>query len=114
MSYAKNIAKTTGLIGAGIGLALYAVFGLMQSVMLGGTAGVLMSGEIYGPGTFEVNGGALLARVIVGGGMLSGALVALVMFVVAGAVVGAVPGYLVGLLIKGKDIEVPHEKAGKA
>jgi len=103
MKAKQRLAKSLGLVGAGISLALYAVFGLMQGLAIGGTAGILLAQEIYGPATFEIVGAGLMTRVLIAGSMLAGALVALIMFVVTGSAVGAASGYVLGLGIKDRE-----------
>lgn len=74
-----GIAKKAAYIGAGAGLALFALFGLLPGSLLGGAAGVKMAGLIFGlplePG--------MLSRVIVLASMLVGIAVSGVAIVTA-------------------------------
>jgi hypothetical protein len=100
MKTKTRLAKSCGLIGAGVSAALYAVFGLMQGMALGGTAGLLLAQEIYGPNTLDIVGSGLITRVILAASMLAGAFVALIMFLVLGSALGYASGYVLGLTIK--------------
>ena len=93
-----EIVKRCGLIGAGIGTALFAVFGLLQGALIGGTAGLAVANHIFGATTLELLADELLPRIIVAASMLTGVLVSLVAFVVAGAGAGAAFGYALALI----------------
>lgn len=70
--------------GAGLGLGLYAVFGVLKSSFIGGIIGINLAGVIMGL-PLESN---VLSRVIVALGMLLGIMVAGLIFVSAGASLG--------------------------
>jgi hypothetical protein len=93
-----DLMKKCGLVGSGIGLALFAVFGLLQGAMLGGTAGIGIANYVFGANTFEVMGNDLLPRAIMAASMLAGVVISCVMFVVAGGAVGAAGGFALSLL----------------
>ncbi len=101
----SELMKKCGLVGSGIGLALFAVFGLLQGALLGGTAGVAIANYIFGANTFEVMGNDLLPRVIMAASMLAGVVISCVMFVVAGGVVGAAGGFALSLLTRSETKE---------
>ena len=90
-------ARKTAYIGAGAGLVLFALFGLMPGSLLGGAMGINIAGWLFGlplqPG--------LVSRVIVLAFMLIGVLVAGIMMVTATSTVG----WLVG-----KALESGHAK----
>ena len=71
MTTKTAIVKKCGLVGAGAGIALFAVFGLLQGALLGGTAGVAVANHIFGANTFEVMAGDLLPRIIVAACMVA-------------------------------------------
>ena len=99
MSQKIDITKKCGLIGAGIGLALFAVFGLLEGAMIGGTAGIGIVNYIFGQGTLEIMGGELMPRIMIAASMLAGVMVSCIAFVVAGSVVGAAGGYVLAVSI---------------
>jgi small-conductance mechanosensitive channel len=79
-------------IGAGAGLVLFALFGLMPGSLLGGAAGINIAGWLFGlplqPG--------LLSRIIVLVSMLFGILVAGIVIVTA----TSTAGWLVGKVLE--------------
>jgi hypothetical protein len=87
----NTMAKKGAYIGAGAGLVLFAIFGLLPGSLLGGAAGINLAGWIFGlplePG--------LISRAIVLVSMLVGVLVAGIMIVTATSTVG----WLVGRMI---------------
>lgn len=93
-----TIAKKTAYIGAGAGMVLFALFGLLPGSLLGGAMGINIAGWLFGlplePG--------LIARAIVLIAMLVGVLVAGIAMVTAGTTIG----WLVGRLLEGSS----HEK----
>ncbi|MBI5739976.1 MAG: hypothetical protein HZA16_04570 [Nitrospirae bacterium] len=95
----RTVSQNLSYIGAGIGLALFALFGLLYGSFIGGVIGINISGAIFGapvaPGIFP--------RIIVAVGMLSGILLAAVICVAGTASLG----YLIGLVI---DPEAWREK----
>lgn len=93
-----ELMKRTGLIGGGIGLALFAVFGLLQGAALGGAAGVSIANHIFGEATLKLLADELLPRIIVVASMLAGVIVSCLVFVVAGACLGVAAGFLLSLL----------------
>ena len=83
-----TISRKTAYIGAGAGLVLFAIFGLMPGSLLGGAMGINIAGWLFGlplqPG--------LLARVIVLASMLVGVLVSGIVIVTATSSVGWLAG----------------------
>jgi small-conductance mechanosensitive channel len=98
-----TIARKTAYIGAGAGLVLFAIFGLMPGSLLGGAMGINIAGWLFGlplqPG--------LVARVIVLASMLIGVLVAGIVMVTATSTIG----WLLGRLLESAH---PKENAGTA
>ncbi len=86
------ISRKTAYIGAGAGLVLFALFGLMPGSLLGGAMGINIAGWLFGlplqPG--------LISRVIVLASMLIGVLVAGIVIVTASSTVG----WLIGKLLE--------------
>jgi len=99
-----TIARKTAYIGAGAGLVLFAIFGLMPGSLLGGAMGINIAGWLFGlplqPG--------LVARVIVLASMLIGVLVAGIVMVSATSTIG----WLVGKAFE--SVTHPREHAEKA
>ena len=67
----NTLARKTAYIGAGAGLVLFALFGLLPGSLLGGAAGINIAGWLFG---LPLNPG-LLSRIIVLAFMLIGVLV---------------------------------------
>jgi len=87
----STVAKNLAYVGAGIGLTLFALFGLLHGSLMGGILGLQVSGVIFGS---PVEPG-VLQRVIVALGMLMGILLAAVVCVIGSATLG----YVIGLVI---------------
>ena len=98
-----TIAKKGAYIGAGAGLVLFAIFGLLPGSLLGGAAGINVAGWLFGlplePG--------LISRAIVLVSMLVGVLVAGIVIVTATTTVG----WLAGRMLEGS---VAQEKEAAA
>ncbi len=86
-----SISNRLAYLGAGVGLALYAIFGLLYGSLLGGVVGLNIVHAVFGTTLAQ----AVLPRIIVALGMLSGVLVAGTIFVVGSASLGWVIGYLI-------------------
>jgi len=99
----NSIAKKSAYIGAGAGLVLFAIFGLLPGSLLGGAMGINIAGMLFGlplePG--------LISRAIVLVSMLVGVLVAGIVIVTATTTVG----WLAGRLLEGSAHEEQKEAA---
>ena len=100
-----SIARKTAYIGAGAGLVLFALFGLMPGSLLGGAMGINIAGWLFGlplePG--------LISRVIVLASMLIGVLVAGIVIVTASSTIG----WLIGKVLESGHVQEGEEaKAG--
>ena len=97
-----TIARKTAYIGAGAGLVLFALFGLLPGSLMGGAMGINIAGWFFGlplqPG--------LLSRVIVLASMLIGVLVAGIVMVTATSTIG----WLVGKALESGEA-AEHAKA---
>jgi small-conductance mechanosensitive channel len=83
-----TIAKKTAYIGAGAGLVLFALFGLMPGSLVGGTMGINIAGWLFG---LPLHPG-LVSRIIVLASMLIGVLVAGIVMVMATSTLGWLAG----------------------
>jgi hypothetical protein len=107
-----TISRKTAYIGAGAGLVLFALFGLMPGSLIGGAAGISIAGWFFGLPLQP----ALLSRIIVLASMLFGVLVAGIVIVT----VTSTAGWLVGRLLEagvhakeaipGKDLSKAEER----
>jgi len=83
-----TIARKTAYLGAGAGMVLFALFGLMPGSLLGGAMGINVAGWLFGlplqPG--------LLSRMIVLASMLMGVLVAGIVIVTTTSTIGWIAG----------------------
>ena len=87
-----TIARKTAYLGAGAGLVLFALFGLLPGSLLGGAMGINIAGWLFG---LPLDPG-LLSRSIVLISMLMGVLVAGIVIVTAATTVG----WLVGKVLE--------------
>jgi len=79
-----TISRKTAYIGAGAGLVLFALFGLMPGSLIGGAAGIGIAGWLFGLPLQP----ALLSRIIVLASMLFGVLVAGIVIVTFTSAIG--------------------------
>jgi hypothetical protein len=85
-----RMAKKATYIGAGVGLVLFAIFGLLPGSFLGGVMGLNIAQLLFGSPLTS----GILQRLIVGASMLIGVMVAGVMFVVGASTLGWILGTL--------------------
>lgn len=94
-----TIARKTAYLGAGAGLVLFALFGLMPGSLLGGAMGINIAGWLFGlplqPG--------LLSRMIILASMLMGVLVAGIAIVTATSSLGWIAGKVLETGMHGKE-----------
>ena len=102
------IARKTAYIGAGAGLVLFALFGLMPGSLLGGAMGINIAGWFFGlPLKSD-----LMARIIVLASMLIGVLVAGIAIVTATSTVGWLVGRVLESGARAKEGAQEEAKAG--
>jgi len=89
-------AKNFSYIGAGTGLALFAIFGLLYGSFIGGSIGLNIVSTVYGE---PLGDSAIIARVIVSLGMISGVLIACALSVVGCAALGWISGFVIDRLL---------------
>ena len=94
----KEMARKMAYIGAGAGLVLFAVLGLLPGSFIGGVIGLNIAGSLFGMPVSS----ALLPRLIVGLSMLVGVLVSGIIFVAGSTVAGWLIGYIIDALRVGE------------
>ena len=88
-----RITKNAAYVGAGAGVALFTIIGLLPGSLVGGSVGVKIAGMIFGsPVTSQ-----LLPRVTVALSMLLGVFISGIIFVACGAMTGWMMGNLIGV-----------------
>jgi hypothetical protein len=87
----KNYSKKLAYMGAGCGVVLFAVFGLLPGLYIGGVMGLNIAGTIMGS---PVTSG-LISRLIVGASVIVGIMVSGIMFVTT----SSTAGWLIGSAI---------------
>jgi hypothetical protein len=101
MTMKNTISRKTAYIGAGSGLVLFAIFGLLPGSLLGGAAGIKFAGLFFGlplePG--------MLPRIIVLASMLVGVLVSGISIVTA----SSAAGWLLGRVAEAMQGKTPEE-----
>src|SRR5512139_522239 len=107
MKARDNIAKKGLYVGAGLGLLLFAVVGLLPSSFIGGLLGLKIAGHLFGVPL----GTAVLPRMIVGISMVLGILVTGVVFVVGTSLIGWLCGHVADIVRapKGAAVEASAE-----
>ena len=86
----RTLSKNLTYIGAGIGLTMFALFGLYGS-FLGGAVGLKITGAIFGMPL----GAAVLPRVMVGAFMVLGVIVSGFVFITSASMIGWLIGHAV-------------------
>ena len=92
----EGMATKVALAGGGMGLGLFAIYGVINATFIGGIMGLNLAGALMG---FPVES-AMIARALVALGMLSGILVAGAVFVASGATAGWLIGKLIDTIVK--------------
>lgn len=88
---ATRLTTNLAYLGGGIGISLFAVFGILNASFIGGILGINIVGSIFG---YPIPG-SLLVRIIVGFGMLTGVMVTGLAFII----IGMLCGWLLGTAI---------------
>jgi len=87
----KTNTKKLAYLGAGCGIVLFAIYGLLPGSFLGGVMGLNIAGSILG--TPVASG--IVSRLIVAASMVTGVMVSGVIFLTAFATAGWLAGALV-------------------
>ena len=89
-----GIAKKAAYVGAGAGVALFAIIGLLPGSLIGGSIGIKIAGIFFGsPVTSQ-----LLPRVTVAVSMLLGVFLSGILFVTCGAITGWMIGNMIDVI----------------
>jgi hypothetical protein len=80
----KTMSKKATFAGAGAGIVLFAIFGLLPGSFLGGVMGLNIAGTLFG---YPVSPG-IMPRLIVAASMLLGVMVSGAVFVAGGSTLG--------------------------
>jgi hypothetical protein len=94
----SETARKAAYIGAGAGLVLFALIGLLPGSFIGGVIGLNIAGSLFGMPVSS----ALLPRIIVGVSMLLGVFVSALMFITASSILAWLIGYAIDALRAGK------------
>jgi len=92
-----NYTKKLAYMGAGCGVVLFAVFGLLPGSFLGGVMGLNLAGIMFGTPV----GAGLLPRMIVAASMVVGVMVSGTMFIMASTTLGWLIGTVVDAIKTG-------------
>lgn len=98
----REITKKAAYLGAGVGLALFAIIGFLPGSFLGGVVGLNIAGSLFGTPLTST----LLPRLIVGLSMLLGILVSCLIFVVGSTTLGWLIGNVVDSIRVGKETPI--------
>lgn len=88
-----TLSRKTAYIGAGAGMVLFAIFGLLPGSLLGGAAGIKLAGIVFG---LPLDPG-IISRAVVLASMMVGVMVSGITIVTA----TATTGWLVGRVLAG-------------
>ena len=105
----NKYSKKLAYMGAGCGLVLFAVFGLLPGSFLGGVMGLNLAGIMLGTPV----GAGILPRMIVAASMLIGVMVSGTMAIMASTTLGWLIGTVVDTLRAGNkelaSVEIEHK-----
>ncbi len=103
----ERMAKEMTYLGAGVGLVLFAIFGLLPGSFIGGVVGLSIAGTVLG---MPVEAG-IIARVIVAGSMVLGVMVSGLIVVTATSTVGWLIGTAIDAVRGGGRADIVTVKA---
>lgn len=95
-----KMARKGLYIGAGAGLAVFAVAGLLPGSFIGGLLGLNIAGSLLGSPV----GDSLLPRMIVGVSMLLGAIMSGAIFVTGSSLIGRLAGTAIDMAREGRTV----------
>jgi hypothetical protein len=91
----SSIAKQGAYVGAGAGLVLFGLFGLLPGSLVGGAMGISAAGALFG---LPLDPG-IVSRMIVTVSMLLGVMVSGLMIVTASSSIGWLIGNTMGMMV---------------
>lgn len=94
----REWAKKGLYVGAGAGLVMFAILGLLPGSFIGGVIGLNIVGSIFGTPVEA----SILSRILVGLSMVLGILVAGIVFVAGTSIIGWLTGLAVDTIRHGK------------
>ena len=106
MNTRNKTAKKAGLAGAGLGLVLFLLVGLLYGSLIGGTMGLEIVNSVF----HEAAGVTLLSRVIVAASMLAGVIVSGIVFVGLFSTIGWAAGYVAGAAMEPRTAKLEEGK----
>jgi len=89
----RELSKSMGLVGSGVGVVAFLFKGMLQGALIGGTVGLKMGGYLLGESAM---GGDVAVRVLAAVGMLTGVALSAAMFITTGYAVGRLAACIVG------------------
>src|SRR5512142_3205856 len=101
-----TMTKQGAYIGAGAGLVVFALFGLLPGSLLGGAAGISFAGMLFG---LPLDPG-LVSRALVISGMLVGVLVSGIAIVTASSTIGWLAGATLGATVREKALAAAERR----
>ncbi len=103
----KAYSKKLAYMGAGCGVVLFAVFGLLPGSFLGGVMGLNIAGTLFG---LPLASGTV-SRLIVAASMIMGVMVSGIMFITASSLAGWLIGTVVDAIrAEKKDLAAAEHK----
>jgi hypothetical protein len=97
----KQMSQKGMYVGAGAGIVLFAIIGLLPGSFMGGAIGLSIATSLFGGPL----GTSLLPRLIVGAAMVFGVLVSGLLFIVGASSVGWLIGYVIDAARRDKTVE---------
>jgi ribosomal protein L27 len=97
----KQMSQKGMYVGAGAGIVLFALIGLLPGSFMGGAVGLSIATHIFGGPL----GTSLLPRIIVGAAMVFGVLLSGLLFLVGASSVGWLVGYIIDAARRDKTVE---------
>ena len=103
----RETARKAAYVGAGAGLVLFAVIGLLPGSFIGGVIGLNIAGSIFGLPLSS----ALLPRLVVGISMLLGVFVSALMFIMTCSIACWLIGTVIDVLKAGHAVHAEAKVA---
>ncbi len=95
-----ELSRKLTYVGAGIGLVLFALFGLLPGSFIGGVLGLNIAGKLFGIPITP----SLPTKIIIAVMMITGIIVSAVLFIMSTAILGWLIGYILGAIFEKKRV----------